>query len=177
MTQDDSYRSWVGKTDSAVDFVDESRVERMYATLDVSPPPSLVGSVVPILWHWMFFAPVANFSDLGEDGHPKRGGFLPPVNLPRRMWAGGRLVFHKDLLVGTRVCRESTIKDIVLKEGRTGSMVFVTVSHVISDEVVSFLKKSTILSTEITRKLVRHPQGTRTRDRPPIFLIQSLLIQ
>lgn len=134
MAQDDSYRSWVGKTDSAVDFVDESRVERMYATLDVSPPPSLVGSVVPILWHWMFFAPVANFSDLGEDGHPKRGGFLPPVNLPRRMWAGGRLVFHKDLLVGTRVCRESTIKDIVLKEGRTGSMVFVTVAHVISDE-------------------------------------------
>jgi 3-methylfumaryl-CoA hydratase len=82
----------------------------------------------------MFFAPVVPFGELGNDGHPERGGFLPPVDLPRRMWAGGRLEFFRQIEVGNKIRRVSSIKDIVAKKGRTGEMVFVTVAHQILDD-------------------------------------------
>ena len=86
---------------------------------------------VPPLWHWLYFLPVSPMSEVGPDGHPKRGGFLPPVPLPRRMWAGGRLTFHTPLKVGERAARTSTIANIEDKTGRSGRLVFVTVQHTI----------------------------------------------
>jgi len=87
------------------------------------------GDVLPPLWHWLYFLPVAKQSDIGDDGHPKRGGFLPPVPLPRRMWAGGRLQWHAPLRVGDTVHRRSTVKSINHKVGRTGELLFVLVAH------------------------------------------------
>jgi len=89
---------------------------------------------VPPLWHWLYFLPARPQSEIGPDGHPHRGGFLPPVPLPRRMWAGGGLEFIAPLHVGQRVTRRSMIKDVRMKEGRTGPLVFVTVEHEIHAE-------------------------------------------
>ena len=134
MGHKNSYTDWIGRSETAWDIVDESRVERMYATLNMMSPHQLLGQALPSLWHWMFFASVVPFSELGADGHPERGGFLPPVDLARRMWAGGRLEFTRPLVVGQVIRRESTIKNVTFKSGRSGEMVFVTVAHQILDD-------------------------------------------
>lgn len=85
--------------------------------------------MAPVMIHLCVAPPAAPTGGLGPDGHPARGGFLPPVPLPRRMWAGGAFTFHDDIRVGERVARTSTIRDVTLKEGRTGSLCFVTVDH------------------------------------------------
>src|SRR5690606_28796919 len=79
--------------------------------------------------HWLFFNPFRKHSELGPDGHPKRGGFLPDVALPRRMWAGGRLRYHAALPVGVMAEKHSEILDVTSKSGRAGQLVFVTVLH------------------------------------------------
>ena len=134
MDPKNSYSDWIGRTETALDNVDESRVAKMYATLNMTAPHQLMGRQLPSLWHWMFFSAVVPFSELGSDGHPERGGFLPPVDLARRMWAGGRLEFTRPLVVVRAIRRESSIKNIVCKSGRSGEMVFVTVAHQIIDE-------------------------------------------
>eukprot|EP01037_Dinobryon_pediforme_P013710 gene13709-13826_t len=90
--------------------------------------------MLPRLWHWLYFLPIARASEIGPDGHPKRGGFLPPVPLPRRMWAGGRYLFARDLHIGEAITRTSTILDVTAKTGRTGTLVFVRVGHEIRGE-------------------------------------------
>ncbi len=105
----------------------------MSATLDRDDAAPVAGSDVPPLWHWLYFLPLARHSDIGIDGHPKRGGFLPPVSLPRRMWAGGRLEFHHPMRVGEEISRTSRIAEVSGKEGRSGTLVFVTVQHEIFD--------------------------------------------
>lgn len=88
-----------------------------------------IGDPLPLLHHWLYFWDVKPPSGLGPDGHPAKGGFLPPVPLPRRMWAGGRLTFHRPLHVGDRVTKLSTIQSVTEKSGRSGTLVFVTVRH------------------------------------------------
>src|SRR4029079_18194669 len=90
-------------------------------------PPA--GTPLPPLWHWLYFLPLYRQSDVGHDGHAKRGGFLPPVPLPRRMWAGSQFEFRQPLRVGDRIRRVSTIADVTEKSGRTGALVFVKVRH------------------------------------------------
>lgn len=124
-------RQWIGRTERNVDRVDVARVVQLAATLD-RDERGRHGDALPPLWHWMFFAPAAPASQLGPDGHPRRGGFLPPVALPRRMWAGGRLQFAQPLQVGDDIVRESRIADVQGKQGRSGALVFVTVQHEIS---------------------------------------------
>ncbi len=100
----------------------------MQATLDIEP--SLQdGDTLPPLWHWLYFLEAKRASELGRDAHPKRGGFLPPVALPRRMWAGGRLSFETPLIIGQEAIKKSTIKSVQEKDGRTGKLCFVTVQH------------------------------------------------
>jgi 3-methylfumaryl-CoA hydratase len=98
---------------------------------DAAPKP---GDALPPLWHWLYFLPCERQSEIGADGHAKRGGFLPPVPLPRRMWAGGRLEFLQPLRIGHAVTRTSRIADISAKQGRSGSLVFVRVRHEIGNE-------------------------------------------
>ena len=127
----DLLRSWIGKTESHVDTVATVPVLALSAAIDRDGPPQR-GDPLPPLWHWLYFLPIARPSELGADGHPARGGFLPPVPLPRRMWAGSRLDFHRPLYVGDSITRVSRIDDVSAKQGRSGALVFVRVHHEIS---------------------------------------------
>lgn len=118
---------WLDKKEVVKDDITAFPLAAMAATLDRDEG----GNAVPPLWHWLYFLPISPISDAGPDGHPKRGGFLPPVPLPRRMWAGGRLTFHAPLKVGEKATRVSTIANIEDKTGRSGRLVFVTVQHAI----------------------------------------------
>jgi 3-methylfumaryl-CoA hydratase len=130
----DALRSWVGRSEKHTDMITAAPLIGLSATLDRADDPEPAGgSALPPLAHWLYFLPRAPQREIGADGHPKRGGFLPPVPLPRRMWAGGRLKFHHDLRVGNEVIRESTIARVEPKVGRSGALVFVTVRHEISD--------------------------------------------
>lgn len=126
-------RDWIGRTETRTDQVTSTPIAALAATLDLDDVESAPGAAVPPLWHWLYFTPLARQSEIGPDGHPRRGGFLPPVPLPRRMWAGGRLAFRRPLVVGTEITRASRIRDVSIKEGRSGTLVFVTVDHEIAD--------------------------------------------
>jgi len=130
----DHLRGWIGRTEELHDIATLTQVKALSATLDRDDPEPAEGDVLPKLWHWLYFLPIARASQLGADGHPKRGGFLPPVPLPRRMWAGGRYVFDGDLHLGERITRRSEILDVTAKTGRTGTLVFVRVGHIITGE-------------------------------------------
>jgi 3-methylfumaryl-CoA hydratase len=124
----DHLRQWIGREETMHDVVEPWGAAAMAATLDHEKPPGK-GDALPPGWHWMLFLPHARQSELGPDGHPKRGGFLPPVPLPRRMWAGGRLRFHAPLRIGEKVSRISRIDKVDLKQGKGGALVFVVVKH------------------------------------------------
>jgi 3-methylfumaryl-CoA hydratase len=126
-------RDWIGREELKDDVVRRDSVLGLYATLDrvdrITPDP-----VVPRLVHWLHFHPLAPQSELGPDGHARRGGFLPPVPLPRRMWAGSRMRFVRTPAIGERITRRSLIKDVKITEGKSGTLVFVTVEHRITGD-------------------------------------------
>lgn len=122
-------RGWIGREEIGADLVSEDLARKYHATFDTPGPAPKAGEVVPRLIHFCLAQPAAPMAALGPDGHPARGGFLPPVPLQRRMWAGGTFAFHGDLRVGDAVRRISRIRDVVHKEGRTGTLCFVTVEH------------------------------------------------
>ncbi|MFQ5958379.1 MAG: MaoC family dehydratase N-terminal domain-containing protein, partial [Alphaproteobacteria bacterium] len=126
--------AWVGRRRSAEDVIAPGPVARLAATLDRDDPPPAAGDALPPGWHWLYFLHATPHKGLGPDGHDVRGGFLPPVALPRRMWAGGRMTFGEPLRIGESARRESEIVSITPKEGRAGALVFVTVRHVFSGE-------------------------------------------
>ncbi len=122
-------QDWVGRSESRVDRITSTPIDALAATLDLPRAPALADGAIAPLWHWLYFLPLARASEIGADGHPKRGGFLPPVALPRRMWAGGRLRFEAPLRIGDEVVRESRILSVEQKHGKSGELVFVTVRH------------------------------------------------
>ena len=122
-------RSWEGRSETLHDEITAAPVRGLSATLDRDDPAPAHGTELPALWHWLYFLPSHRQSEIGPDGHARRGGFLPPVPLPRRMWAGGRLQWHAPLRVGDSVQRESRIVSVTHKSGRTGDLVFVLVRH------------------------------------------------
>lgn len=127
MTHDlENLKEWIGRRESAVDYVTIPAVHRMGATLDRDDPMPKAGDPLPYGWHLILFPRVVRHSQIGPDGHPKRGDFLPPVPLPRRLFAGRRVTFHDELRVGDEVRRDSTIKDVGIKQGRAGQMVIVS---------------------------------------------------
>lgn len=123
---------WVGREERRADRIDQRVAQALAATLDLDPDSLEEGAELPPLWHWVYFTPSARHSEIGADGHPKRGGFLPPVDLPNRMWAGGRVSFEQPLRVGEAVSRVSRILRCERKTGRNGELVFVTVEHTVS---------------------------------------------
>jgi 3-methylfumaryl-CoA hydratase len=127
-------KDWIGRSETVDDVITPTPAAAMAATLDQDPARPPAGSALPPLWHWLYFLPLPRQSDIGPDGHAKRGGFLPPVTLPRRMWAGSRLTFGEPLRVGDAVRRISTIEKVEQKSGRSGALVFVTVRHEIGKE-------------------------------------------
>jgi len=145
------WSQWLGAHVEAHDVVTEAPIRLLAATLDRTPGPAETDALRP-LWHWLYFLPGERQSNIGEDGHPKRGGFLPPVALPRRMWAGGRFTFHRPLRIGAAISRVSRIDGIESKEGRSGKLVFVRVAHEISDAA---------------GLAIREEQDIVYRDQPP----------
>ncbi|MGR7994463.1 FAS1-like dehydratase domain-containing protein [Xanthobacter sp. ZOL 2024] len=125
-------QSWIGRTDTATEVATADLVRRFHATFDVEPGAPQPGEAAPPLLHWCLTQPAAPTGQLGPDGHPMRGGFLPPVPLPRRMWAGGDLRFDGAIAVGDTVQRLSRVDDVTVKTGRTGTLCFVTVAHEIT---------------------------------------------
>ena len=130
-TLQDSAR-WIGRSETLNDTVTAAPVLALTATLDHPATPVASGTALPPLWHWLYFLPMHRQSEIGDDGHPRRGGFMPPVPLPRRMWAGSQLQFKTPLRVGDAVQRRSTIADVNIKDGRSGQLVFVKVRHELS---------------------------------------------
>jgi 3-methylfumaryl-CoA hydratase len=128
----DHLRQWVGRTAEATDIVTAQLVKGLRATLFQEIGEPTRGDAAPFTVHWCLGQPVYPMSELGPDGHPTRGGFLPPVPLPRRMWAGGELQFLDPLRVGDETTRTSRISDVTLKTGSTGTLCFVSVEHVVT---------------------------------------------
>src|SRR5438477_1616840 len=125
-------QGWIGRSETVRDQIGATPVRAMNATLDHPSMPVETGSALPPLWHWLYFLPLHRQSEIGADGHAKRGGFLPPVPLPRRMWAGSQFEFRRPVRVGDTVIRTSTIASVAEKSGRTGPLVFVKVRHEIT---------------------------------------------
>ena len=118
--------TWIGRSETLHDSAHPWPLQALAATLDHASAPA---AELPPLWHWLYFLPRHRQSEVGADGHPQRGGFLPPVPLPRRMWAGSQLEFRAPLRIGDALRRTSTIADVSAKSGRSGELVFVKVRH------------------------------------------------
>ena len=128
----DHLRQWIGRTSEATDVVTAQLVRGLRATLFMDIGDPRPGDASPFTTHWCLGQPVFPMAELGPDGHPARGGFLPPVPLPRRMWAGGELEILEALRVGDEVTRSSRISDVTMKTGSTGVLCFVSVDHTIT---------------------------------------------
>ena len=123
------FSSWIGRSELASDELCATQAQAAQATLGETGAALVSGDELPLPWHWFYFLPRAAQAALGEDGHPQRGGFLPPFAHPRRMFAGARMRVHRPLLVGMLAQREATIRDVKLKSGKSGSLAFVTVAY------------------------------------------------
>lgn len=129
---------WIGNQQIRSEVIHQQALDGFAALMDETGPAS---SVVPVGGHWMYFLPTDKQSSLAKDGHSYKGGFLPPVDLPRRMWAGGRLTFDRPLKAGDEVEKISTIKSVSEKTGRTGKLVFVTVEHELKGPVGRYMQE------------------------------------
>ena len=127
--QTPNLKDWTGRSESVDDTVTATPCAALAATLDHPSDRPAPGAPLPALWHWLYFLPLHRQSEIGPDGHARRGGFMPPVPLPRRMWAGSQFTFHSPIRVGDAVRRVSTIAGVDEKSGRTGPLVFVKVRH------------------------------------------------
>lgn len=136
-TADASTGSWIGRTEERTGRLTREVAGMLAGALGhaLSPDPEIEeGAPMPTLWHWAAFPEFVSLADLGTDGHPRLGRFLPPLAFSRRMWAGGRLSFAGSFLIGEALTRRSEILAVDEKEGATGPMVFVRVGHVITGD-------------------------------------------
>ena len=125
----DLLQTWIGRTETHDDLMSPWTASALAATLRNDDQPWPAGRALPPLWHWCYFLPTSPQIQLGPDGHPARGGFLPPVPLPRRMWAGSQLEFFAPLPLGAPARKTSRVADVTLKQGKAGALVFVKVAH------------------------------------------------
>ena len=115
----DHLRQWIGRTEEKTDVVTAHLVAGLRSTLfqDIGQPKA--GDAAPFTTHWCLTLPVSPLSGNGPDGHPKRGGFLPPVPLPRRMWAGGEIHFIESLRVFSHLANVGDAKSLVIHPATT----------------------------------------------------------
>lgn len=125
-------QQWIGKSQTRTDSVCAAPVAGLHATLDHPEQKILSGYALPALWHWLYFLPIDRQSNIDNSGHAKLGDFMPPVPLPRRMWAGSQLDFQHRICVGDTIERTSTINNVTHKTGKSGELVFVQVKHQIN---------------------------------------------
>jgi len=125
------YSAWIGREERITEELSPFPVTAALATLDDEKRKLGPGDPLPPLWHWFYFLPRVAGSHIGKDGHPERGGFLPPVALPRRMFAGARLKFLHPLIIGKPATRIGTVRNVTEKHGGSGTLVFVAVSYAV----------------------------------------------
>tara|TARA_R110002072_G_scaffold44344_17_gene124206 strand:- start:984 stop:1844 length:861 start_codon:yes stop_codon:yes gene_type:complete len=177
-----AWDDWLGRQRVVEDVITGGAVNALAATLDIPRAPAQRGEPLPCCWHWLYFQQPAPASRLGADGHALRGDFLPPVNLPRRMWAGGRLQFYRPLRIGDSLRRESTIADIACKRGASGELVFVRLDHrILCGEELVLEEQQDLVFREAPRggtsqKHQRSPQPTpqwsRSLQPDPVLLFR-----
>ena len=156
----DHLRQWIGRSTEATDIVTAQLVRGLRATLFQEVGEPKTGDAAPFTVHWCLAQPVFPMSMLGPDGHPTRGGFLPPVPLPRRMWAGGEIEFMQPLQVGDESTRTSRIADVQVKTGSTGTLCFVSVEHSISSpRGVAIRERQDIVYREMTGSAPATPKA------------------
>src|ERR1700742_4318564 len=160
----DHLRQWIGRTQEASDIVTAQLVRGLRATLFQEIGEPKPGDAAPFTTHWCLAQPVFPMSQLGPDGHPTRGGFLPPVPLPRRMWAGGELQFLDTLRVGDEATRSSRISDVTMKTGSTGVLCFVSVEHVITTARGTAIRERQDI---VYRDISSTPQATPAKPASP----------
>lgn len=157
----EDYAAWIGREESRTDPIDVRAVQALAATLDLDHAPG-AAEPLPPGWQWLFFNPAAPRRELGTDGHPVRGGFLPPIALPRRMWAGSRIRYLADLPIGAQAERRSRIANVVNKTGKRGALWFVTVEHTTRHgDTVCIQEEQDIVYREAT------PPGSAPAPTPP----------
>lgn len=123
------FSAWLNKSETETDVIAPRPARALAATLDLDGLSFDDGAPLPPLWHWLYHLPLARASEIGRDGHPKRGDFLPPIDLPRRMFAGARLKFHAPVPIGAPVARERVVQAIERKEGKAGPLYVMTLRH------------------------------------------------
>lgn len=126
---DTDFSAWIGRSETVEDPLAVAQAQSACATFDEAALHMAAGDPLPLPWHWFHFLPRAPQAMLDADGHPQRGGFLPPIPYPRRMFAGARITVHRPLVLGTPALRQSTIRNVVMKSGKSGSLGFVTVGQ------------------------------------------------
>lgn len=169
---DSDWSAWVGGRTSAKVLLDVAQANRMAVTLDRDPTFGS-GDPLPPAWHWLYFHDFVRASRLGRDGHPALGEILPPLDLPRRMWAGGALDFLAPLPLGTEATRSTTIRSIAPKSGRSGRLIFLVLDHEIDVDGVPAVRESQTIvfrdlpnpdaASELTGDPA--PQGAEFTDR------------
>ncbi len=153
-------RTWAKKKETLHDVAVAWPMAALAATLDRRDPFPQTGNPIPLSGHWLYFLETAPDSDLSHDGHVKRGGFLPPVPLPRRMWAGGRIKFRQPVRIGEKISRESEVISIDAKEGKTGQLIFVMVRHTVTSAgAVAIVEEHDIVYREAARREDAPPAG------------------
>ena len=162
-------KSWIGRSEVVEDRVDVHRAAQMAGALGMTEAPAL-GDELPMPWHWLYFQPVPHRDNTGQDGHPARGDFLPPVPLPRRMWAGSDVVCHRAPQIGEQARRVSRVESVEHKVGRSGDLVFVTVVHTLQDEHERSVLEETqhIVYREAAGAAAPAATGSPDRDLPDI---------
>lgn len=167
-TNDLDLSSRIGRTEVREDLITPGPANRLLATLDDVDTALSNGSPLPPLWHWLYFLPRAPRRELGADGHPHRGGFLPSVDLPRRMFAGGRFVFRFPLVIGHPARRDSEVMSVERKQGRSGPLVFVRVRHRVSQHGRLCVEEvRDIVYTEAGRPPTEAPRRDAEWPAPP----------
>jgi 3-methylfumaryl-CoA hydratase len=160
----DHLREWIGRSNQATDIVTAQLTKGLRATLFQEIGEPKTGDVAPFCVHWCLAQPVFPMSMLSQDGHPTRGGFLPPVPLPRRMWAGGELEFIDPLRVGDEAKRASRIADVTMKTGSTGILCFVSVEHVVTTSRGTAIRERQDI---VYREASSAPQAAPAKAPPP----------
>ena len=158
---DKPIKSWIGNKENVTDTISCCVAERLAATLNRETNISFSEQTnLPPLWHWCHFIKPTMQSALGKDGHPAKGNFLPPIPLPRRMWASGSLYFRRPLKIGLIASRQSVVTDIQQKQGQSGKLIFVTLKHDF------FQEKELMLSEEQSLVYRNHPAKKSENSLP-----------
>ncbi|MGJ8629326.1 MAG: FAS1-like dehydratase domain-containing protein [Sulfitobacter sp.] len=173
---------WIGKSESHVEQIAPFPSNALAATLDRDDPDYTDGTPLPPLWHWIHFLQLFKLSEAGYDGHAALGGFLPPVPLPRRMWAGSHLNFYAPMQIGRELTKVSTIKSVKAKSGRSGKLVFVTVGHQVFDgdtlgideehDIVYREEPNPDVTAQTPPKAPAHWDFSRDIDPDPVLLFR-----